>query len=325
MSSLLIDTTIGVSKWIIDYLEIPNYLYIKSKGLVEGEKIYDSEEHYWNDLLGPAFHSRRLKNPRIHEGDVVVLKNFQLSPWFPRVPGLYWTSYGNRLRRQTEGKETYSHALGFHYEPYHKGQMVHGGLGTVRTEKSEALRLYGATSGGNLNASIPILISNKVSKNIIRFTKKYPLIEVDLRGVIQRIPFTYQSLHRYEHIPRLCLYVNSFLNVNKYISNFSLSASAWTIYCSPNARNEKRYGYTYANFNPIDESSIIKATDWLHSYIDEYTNGKGIPITDFDEVTPRFKTAVASLQDVMQGNINYEALNDLFKGIDFRKQDVLVR
>lgn len=53
MSSLLIDTTIGVSKWIIDYLEIPNYLYIKSKGLIEGEKIYDSEEHYWNDLLGP--------------------------------------------------------------------------------------------------------------------------------------------------------------------------------------------------------------------------------------------------------------------------------
>lgn len=142
MSSLLIDTTIGVSKWIIDYLEIPNYLYIKSKGLIEGEKIYDSEEHYWNDLLGPAFHSRRLKNPRIHEGDVVVLKNFQLSAWFPRVPGLYWTSYGNRLRRQTEGKETYSHALGFHYEPYHKGQMVHGGLGTVRTEKKKRFKTF---------------------------------------------------------------------------------------------------------------------------------------------------------------------------------------
>lgn len=316
------DTILGVAKWIIDYLEIPNYLLVKAKGYSEEEKVYESEEKYWHDVLGPSFFKTRLKNPKTFEGDVVVLKNFQLSQWFPRVPGLYWTSDGHFLRKSTEQYFKHSPVLGLHYNPYDKCQMVKGGLGTVRTESSENLTLFGATTSGNLNASIPILISKNVLKNLLGFSKKYPLIEVDLRGVMGRIPFSYVYQYRNAHIPKLCLFVNSILNVNKYISDFNLSASAWTIYHCPNTRSKKKYGYAYANFNPIDESSIIKATDWLNNYIYEYTKGKGIPITDFDELTPRFNTAVITLQDVMQGNINYDLLNSIFKGTDFRKQNL---
>ena len=55
-------------------------------------------------------------------------------------------------------------------------------------------------------------------------------------------------------------------------------------------------------------------------YIHDYTKGKGIAITDYDEVTPRFDTAVVPLEQVMQGNVDFEVLNSLFKGVDLRQQ-----
>jgi hypothetical protein len=290
--------------------------------MVEGEKTYDSEEKYWHDVLGPSFVNTKLKNPKIFDGDVVIFKNFQLTQWVPRIPGLYWTSYGHMLRRITEREFKHSPALGLHYNPNCKGQMIHGGLGSVRLNKTDGLSLYGATTSGNINASIPIVISSNISNSLQRFTKNNPNIEVDLKGTIKRIPFTYEHL-RHEHIPKLCLYVNSILNVQKYKSDFSLEATAWTIYSNPKATGEKKFGYTYASFNPIDESSIIKATDWIQNYISEYTKGKGLAITDYDEQISRFNTAVLPLKDVMQGNIDYEAINGIFNNIDFRRKNVL--
>lgn len=312
---------VGVAKWIVDYLEIPNYLHVKSKSILEGEKTYESEEEYWHDLLGPSFHKTTLRNPKIREDDCIVLKNFQLSQWFPKNPGLYWTNDGTRLRRITEGRSRFSPVLGFHYDPNDKGRMIHGGFGTVRTQELDNSRLYGATTSGKLNAAIPILISKRVSKNLLKFSKQYPLIEVDLKGVIKPVPFTYR--HNFSTTPRLVIVVNSILNIKKYISDFELSASAWTIYYNRAGENEKKYGYTYCSFNPIEESNIIDATHWINNYIDEYTKGSGIPICEFDEVNPRFQSAVVPLKDVMTGNVNFEALNSLFSAIDFRRRGTL--
>lgn len=315
----------AAAKTIIDYLEVPNYLYVKSKAVIEGYKEYSSEESYWRDLLGPAFYRGNLKNPRIYSDDVIVLKNFQLSQWYPRIPGLYWTGEGFYLRLLAKQNINISHVLGIHYQPENKRQMMRGGMGTLRTNENNKLRLYGATSSGNLNAAIPVLISKNVSKNLLRFTKRNPLIEVDLQGVIRPIPLTYENTYWVEHIPKLCLCVNSILNVKKYISDFPVSASAWTIYYNPKEKEEKKYGYTYASFNPIDESSIIDATTWINNYIFEYTKGKGIPLTDFDEETPRFTTAVLSMKDVMTENVDFKRLNSFFEGVDFRRQLPIIR
>lgn len=315
------ETILGVSKTIIDYLEVPNYLYVKSKALIEGNREYHSEEQYWRDLLGSTFYKNNLKNPRLFSDDVITLRNFQLSQWYPRIPGLYWTFEGVRLRRLSERNINKSPVLGMHYRPFDKRQMMRGGMGTLRTHERNKLKLYGATTSGNLNAAIPVLISRNVSKNILHFTKHNPLVEVDLQGVIRPIPLSYENTFWIEHIPKLCLCVNSILNVKKYISDFPISASAWTIYHNPKGKNEKQYGYTYASFNPIDESSLVEATDWINNYIFEYTKGKGIPLTDYDEETPRFTTAVLSIKDVMDGNVNLKNLNSFFKGIDFRSQN----
>ena len=65
---------LGVAKWIIDYLEIPNYLYVKSKSILEGKKTYKAEEEYWHDILGPYFRKTRLKNPKLVEEIIELYK-----------------------------------------------------------------------------------------------------------------------------------------------------------------------------------------------------------------------------------------------------------
>lgn len=309
------------ASWIKDYLEVPNYLLVKYKQISQGEKVYDSEEKCWRDLLGPTFYKKPYRNPKTLIGDIVVLKNFQLSPWFPHNPGLYWTRDGYRLQQSMAEELKYTENLGFHFNPPLKKLLVtQGGFGTLRTRTKNRLSIYGATTSGNINAAIPILISSNVKSNLLRFSKKSSLIEVDLRGVVTPIPFTYLPYFYRRHVPRICVLVNSILNVKKYISDFSLTASAWTIYHNPKGKREKRYGYTYANFNPIDESSIVEATNWIENYINDYTKGGGIPITDYDELTPRFNTAVVPLEQVMQGNVDYDTLNSLFGGTHFRQQ-----
>ncbi len=312
---------IAAARCVVDYLEIPNYLGVRVKSMLDGETKYDREEAFWRDVLGPSFQGSRARNPSCREGDVVVLEGFQLSPWCPRLPGLYWTKAGREMRDITAGRLTHSKALGFHFDPHDKGlRMARGGLGTIRLEKHDRLRMYGATTSGILDAAVPVLVSSNVAGSFLRFSKRHPQMEVDLRGTLRIIPQTYQQDYRSPHVPRLCLYVDSILNVEKYISDFALRANAWTIYHNPRARERvKRLCYTYYPFNPVDESSIIKATDWISNYIDQYTKGRGLPVTDYDEHTCRFQTAVLPLADVMSGSIDYDAVGSLFGGVDFRQ------
>lgn len=198
--------------------------------------------------------------------------------------------------------------------------LKRGGLGSLRVKPSDGRIICSATSSGRIDAGIPILLSKNVSSSIKRHFEKNPLLEVDLRGTLMPIPFTYEYQYRREHIPRLCLLVNSILNVKKFICDFRLIGNAWTIY-HMRKRKENIFGYTYSAFNPIDESSIINSTDWINNYIDEYSKGKGIPLTDYDEIVPRFDSAALTLQDVMSGNVDYDALTKLFGGIDFRAQN----
>lgn len=313
---------LGAAKWIVDYLEIPNYLSLRARGVFQGEKRYKSEEAFWKDVLGPLFHGSRARNPVTREGDVVILENFQLSPWCPRLPGLYWTYAGKTIREITSQNLKFKKVLGLHFVPNDKRQrMSQGGLGTVRLSKHDGLRLYGATTSGKLDAAIPVLVSSNVAGNFLRFSKRNPFMEVDLKGTLRIIPKTYLSERWSPHIPKLCLYVNSILNAEKYISDFSLRASAWTIYHHPRVRKEEnRFGYTYCYFNPVDESSIIEATDWISNYIGEYTKNRGIPLTDYDEQTCRFESAVLPLTNVFDGNIDYDTLSSFFGGIDLRQQ-----
>lgn len=51
----------------------------------------ESGEHYfWKNII----------TGKLLQGDKVRLRNFQISPWFPRRPGLYWTYNAALARRK---------------------------------------------------------------------------------------------------------------------------------------------------------------------------------------------------------------------------------
>ncbi len=306
------------AKWICDYLEIPNYLMVRYTGAIEGEKKYTKEETFWRDLLGSVFYDNALQKPRLFEGDVVTLNRFQLSQWVSRMPGLYWTDEGYFLRRRAYRYMKNHPVLNMHYEPYGKGLMINGGLGVIRLDSHDDCQIFGVTSSGKIDASIPVICNKKVARALNTSLKKYPLLEVDLRGIIKRVPLTYTFFAR--NVPRYCIYIDTSLNVKKYISDFELEANAWTIYCDPKVIENQRCGFTFAKFNPIDEMSIINATNWIQDFIDHYTKSNGYPITDFDGIIPRFKSAKVPMASLMINDIDFKTLNRIHKKIDFRNQ-----
>lgn len=311
------DITSGI-KWICDYLEIPNYLLLKYKSGVAGEHNYSNEGEYWSDILGPLFKKSSRKSAKLHEGDVVVLKSFQLSPWVSRMPGLFWTHDWEFIEEQAQRYKVNNKCLNLHYEPYGKKMLINGGLGIIRLDKHDKFSIFGATSSGNLDASIPIICTTKVASAINSEFNKYGLLEVDIRGTVQRIPFTFE-FHS-PNIPRYCVFLDCILNVKKYISDFSLKGNSWVVYRDPNEQGRKACGYCFASINPIDESSIIDSTKWIMDYIDHYTNGEGFPITDFDEIVPRFTNSIVPVKNLMNDAVDYTSLNALFNDIDFRNQ-----
>ena len=309
---------IGGVKWICDYLEIPNYLMIRYKSITQGEKIYESEEQFWAHLLGAVFYDESVKKQELHEGDIVVLKSFQLSPWVSRLPGLYWTHDWQQLKKIAQKHQNDNKCLNLHYEPWGKSLLVNGGLGSIRLDIHDGMAVYGATSSGTIDASIPILCREKIAKNINNEFKKDQSIEVDIRGTIRRVPLTYQFYS--PNIPRYCVQLDTIFDIKPYVSDFALSGNAWVVYRNPKEEHEKACGYCYSPFNPIDEVSLIESTDWILNFIDHYTEGVGFPITDFDELTPRFKKTIVPIKNLMTEGVDYAELNRLFKEIDYRDQ-----
>ena len=269
-------------------------------------------------LLGSIFYENNAKKQELHEGDIVVLKSFQLSPWVSRLPGLYWTHDWQRLKEIAQKHQNDNNCLNLHYEPWGKSLLVNGGLGSIRLDTHDGMAIYGATSSGTIDASIPIICRDKIAKSINDEFKKNESIEVDIRGTIRRVPLTYQFYS--PNIPRYCVQLDTVFDIKTYISDFALSGNAWVVYRNPKEEYEKACGYCYAPFNPIDEKSLIDSTDWILNFIDHYTRGVGFPITDFDELTPRFKKTIVPIKSLMTEETNYANLNGLFKQIDYREQ-----
>jgi hypothetical protein len=66
---------------------------------------------------------------------------------------------------------------------------------------------------------------------------------------------------------------------------------------------------TFTSFNPASQTSQTEALNWLEQY---YVSGqyKGIVITDFDEVRPRFPQAVFGLPDLLSGKQDLDRVRD---------------
>ena len=119
------------------YLNLPAYMKIKYAEKTHGKHTYFREEDYWRDAIGQGFHRPAQQN--LKHGDVIELQAFDLSEWFPRAPGSFWTQHGSDLRHKARREMESQTSTIWIFTPKGKEFMIHGGIGTLRLASQPTL------------------------------------------------------------------------------------------------------------------------------------------------------------------------------------------
>ena len=308
----------GMSK----YFHFGDFLRVFARGESRGVHDYLDEAGFWRDLLGRDLEGRLSSDPLVLN-DVVRLRGFLISEWFPRSPGTYWTADGQARRiwakEQTERWDEETEVL----SPQGKIQIVTGGVGTCRVmaHAGEGQKRYGvlcATSSGSCDAGIPLVLEEDVYHSVLdRLHDAQQVgnaIQADITGQLSALPFDRGELligargavvpeeirgllTQPLEVPCYFLRVESVLQTKTRESEYSLEASAWTLYSD----QDGAWSYTYAAFDPRDRTDIDRATEFLIEYVRRH-RGRRI-YTDFDEHTLRLD-ARHPIGRVMDGVVN---------------------
>jgi hypothetical protein len=316
------------------YFNLPEYgrvLYKRARGKILE---YSHEEQFWKDAIGEYFYqpSRR----KLFQDNLVRLVDFEITEWFPRCPGLYWTKIGQEYRKNAV--KDLINKFGYTvYSPRGKSRMILGGLGTIRlkehTVDKENYKVLCATSSGKCDAGIPLVISKGVYDEIQNEIHTEGSINADVEGFYSQLPINWEDLvietpgseisKRVKswiaasyYVPRYCLQIGSRLQIKKRKSESVVQATAWTLYGCKES-NPLPYSFTFHTFDPKDGNDIKEAAEFIQMYVTEF-GGRGI-LTEFDEVISRFPS-VYPLSKVMQSevdqSIEQKFIMDRAKGLE---------
>ena len=231
------------------------------------------EQIFWRDIITGL----------LQEEDNIKLYNFQISEWFPRKPGIFWTYSAAKARKI---------AAQNHIEKVDKNMVVFdvwgktlmselGGIGSVNIRKNRENVLLTATASGFTDAGIPLICPHSIWEKIKNEIKKNKRVEVDIRGTIKAIPIEYDSfLLRNSGLPKVAISIDSVLNIDFKVSNLNIRVCPWTLFEIND--NNYPYGFTFVTHD-LFKDDMNKSVNWMLNYIDD-KNGKAI-LTDFDENT----------------------------------------
>jgi len=306
---------------ISGYYNLPEYgkvLYKRARGKVLE---YNQEEPFWKDAIGPSFYQR--SQTKLREGQLVQLVDFEITEWFPRCPGLFWTTEGQQSRESAwdyvEDQRKYSYLV---LSPVGKSQMILGGIGTTRLEvhkgAKQDYRVLCATSSGKCDAGIPLVVTKGVYNKIQDQIQSEGAVRADVAGLYSLLPIKYEDLvletpgselsegikswiSTALHVPRYCLQVNSRLQIKSRKSESIVRATAWTMFRTRDEDASFPYSFTYHSIDPKNENSIKEASEFIQEYVYEH-EGREI-LTDFDERIPRFDS-IYSLSKVMRSEVD---------------------
>ena len=323
MIDKLIDIVIGPLVGAVSgYFNLPVYGKIVYRKLIGNVNKYNQEHDFWRDAIGPYFYVPAQRN--LHNGQLVELDNFEITEWFPRCPGLFWTKEANEYRNQAEQhveRTTDSYMV---LSPYGKTLMVLGGRGTTRLESHSDnynYKVLCATSSGRCDAGIPLVVSKDVYDEIRNELHHDGSICADINGFYTPFPMRYDELILENpgaelpgkvkswlanslHVPKYCLRVESNLSIRKKKSESNIQATAWTLFNLINHDDPEKAlppSFVFWSFNPRIEKSVDDAADRMKEYIKYH--GTGEILTDFDEMIQRFVSKYP-LSDIMDKRIN---------------------
>jgi hypothetical protein len=308
MISEILTSTLSKAGWelikaMVSYFELKNYLsffqdQINRKKIMEiqaytKDRDYSGEKFFWEKVLtGQLVKGQRLK-----------LFNFQVSPWFPRKPGTYWT-YGAAIAREQ--------ALKLHVERAEDNLIVFdrwgktlmteiGGLGSVNLRKDRATVLFTLTASGHTDRGIPIVCPRKMWNQIENEMRAEGHIELDVRGTLTSLPLEYDSyLLRSPGLPKIVVSLDSIQNLK--VSDLRIVTSPWALFETSDF--DMPYGFVYVTHH-LGRDDSRRPANWIRNYVEEH-DGQAI-LTDFDEETNSLN-AEFPLGSCMEGSITNQRI-----------------
>lgn len=287
-------------KSLFHYYGLKDYLDFLYWDSFHKEKIIEIEAYNFDNIRGDKIFWEKVLLGQLFKGQKLRLKNFQISPWFPRKPRQYWT-YEAALARDYAFKKNREKSKdgGIIYDIHGKTLMTNmGGIGSVNFNKNRPYVLITATASGMTDQGIPILCKKNIWEQIEKEFEKENKIEVDLDGTLIDInPNNASFFFRTAGVPRVAVLINSILNIKIKSSSLKIQVCPWTIFETNNKHTP--YGFTYKT-HTIFEDNIEDTNNWLKDYV-EVHDGETI-LTDYDENLNYFN-AIFPLNDVATGSI----------------------
>ena len=257
-----------LSAWYMQKFDPDNLIKISAYRI---DSRITGDEYFWRNIFSGS----------ILPGDRIELSNFQISPWFPRKPGLYWTYDAAKARKLAWEK---------HVEEIRKDMIIFdvdgkslmselGGIGTVNFRKNRNDVLLTATVAGETQRGIPLIVPQTIWQQISSEMQKGKKLETDLIGTVEEIPIEYDTqMLRSPGIPKVAIKIRSILNIKLEDSREIIKITPWTIF--ELSDHNYPYGFTFINHDLYGDN-MDDSVHWMLDYIAK-RNGQTI-LTDFDE------------------------------------------
>lgn len=290
--------------FLIDHLKmaIYNFFPAKAKTSKRADKSFTSNNGIWEAII----------HEQIRVEMNIILDSFFLFEWFPRSPGLYFTTIGRMAREDARHRITRIEDDYIVYDPHGKFSMLQGGLGNVRLKPikygSTEFYLMSASSNGECHQGFPVAISSDDYQKCIDQIINRGVAIYDVIGKLKFLPPKLTKLYEdYTEVPQIYLEVTE-LRVPSHPKSRSmenLEVSVATSFKSSYEGGIEKLYATYVTFDPSNKNSFNERIDWLQNvYVkDEY---KGEILTDFDETRRNFANAPFSLYKIMNSEIDVD-------------------
>lgn len=271
-------------------------------------KIFANERDFWIE-------------PEALMLESVCLKQFRITNWFPRTPGVYWSEEGQYARRTVYDHETTYHPiLGPIFSPMSKLSLIEeGGVGNIRLSPRRIDNtdcwLATAVTGEQCSGGIPLVIPDY----FIRTSKIEWGDTVTIYGKVRLLKdagLNDTSAHVHHSCP-IIIFVDKIDNLPKSLALKTNLIIAPTVLFG-NAQDEDSLGsvwsgykYTFLHCLATSRKDIGNAASWINEYARHYG---GTALTNFDELLPFLSGAPLSYQRLLDGTFDRSAVRKL--GID---------
>ena len=248
----------------------------------------------------------------------ITLEHFHLFEWFPLAPGRFHTNEAYQNRQNAFSQMFQTQDGRSYFNPSGKADMLKGGIGAMRLRPraigGKPHYFMTVSSNGVCHEGFPVLVPRRfygpLKARMLRDGAVPVTLSGEMRYIFEDAP-TYFEGHR--EIPQLYLHVDQIQVLpapRDGIEKFTVSTAISFV-----GEFEQRQGIyaTYATFDPSSRDSLAHSVRWLEQfYVTE--QHKGIIVTDFDEIQPRFPGAVFGLPDLMAGKLNSEQARAFLQG-----------